>query len=762
MSSGDTARQRKGKARVSASPSPSAAINGSATSSKQGRKPSFRGVAKTPVFNKYICAKAVLIILAFATRFYILGHPSEVVFDEVHFGKFASYYLRHTYFFDLHPPFAKLLIAFVGKLVGYDGRFLFDEIGDSYISNQVPYLAYRSLSAILGAMTVPLIFDTLRHAGYSVYACVLGSSLVLFDNAHICETRLILLDATLVCSIAGSIYAYTRFSKCRDAPFTSEWYKWLCITGVALSCVISTKYVGILTFAMVGTAVVIDLWNLLDYRRRISINVLIKHIVARAMCLIVLPLSIFLFWFWVHFRVLSHSGPGDAFMSPEFQATLSENILAQEAKEVRYYDFITLRNKETLLYLGSNENHYPLRYDDGRVSSQGQVVVTNTGNKAGEYFQILPETDFAPDQPRTGVPVVVGQKIRLLHVQSNTILKAHDVASPYFPTNEEFTTIPASEALGADYPFTLFEMQLTTGRQNAQIVKTRATQFRFIHSATKVAMWTHNDIALPDWAGPADQYEVNGSKDFQDKGVVWYFDEIVGLNDERKEFVKKEPKQMSFFRKYFELQRTMFSQNNALTSEHPYASEPLSWPVLLRGVSFWTNNKTQTQIYFIGNYVGFWLCAVLMASYAAIVLVDLVTRRRGVYLVNRIARSKLYNSMGFYIIGWMCHYFPFFLMSRQKFLHHYLPAHLISCLIAAGVFDFIMGTFDESTLINKRAGGASTPRKNNKILVATTALLAAIIGCYVYFAPVTYGWPSLTPAQVQARQWMDVKLHFGK
>ena len=35
-------------------------------------------------------------------------------FDEVHFGRFTNYILNGTFFFDVHPPFAKLVFAYTG------------------------------------------------------------------------------------------------------------------------------------------------------------------------------------------------------------------------------------------------------------------------------------------------------------------------------------------------------------------------------------------------------------------------------------------------------------------------------------------------------------------------------------------------------------------------------------------------------------------------------------------------------------------------
>lgn len=79
----------------------------------------------------------LLTILAFIVRFYKIGHPDQVVFDEVHFGAFAGQYIRREYYFDVHPPLAKMLNGLAAWVVGFKGDFGFEQIGDGYSVNQV-------------------------------------------------------------------------------------------------------------------------------------------------------------------------------------------------------------------------------------------------------------------------------------------------------------------------------------------------------------------------------------------------------------------------------------------------------------------------------------------------------------------------------------------------------------------------------------------------------------------------------------------------
>lgn len=548
--------------------------------------------------------------------------------------QFASYYLQRTYFFDVHPPFGKLLFAFAGWLVGYDGAFLFENIGDSYITNKVPYVAYRSMPALMGSLTVSTTFWIMWESGYSLPACIVAASLVLLDNAHVGQTRLILLDATLVLFMALSVLCYIRFYKLRHEPFGRKWWKWLLLTGISMSCVISTKYVGAFTFFSIGVPVLIDLWQLLDIDRKrgaLTLPEFGKHFVARMMGLVVVPLLMYLFWFQVHFAILTRSGPGDDFMTPEFQETLSDNVMAQQAVGINYYDNIAMKHKDTKVYLHSHVDRYPLRYEDGRISSQGQQVTGYPHNDTNNLWEVLPSPARDPIEP--GLPVTHGNIVRFRHIVTDTYLLTHDVASPYHPTNQEFTTVPTEEALGDRYNDTLFEIRIENGKRG-QHFKTMSSHFKLVHWASKVAMWTHT-TPLPDWGYK--QAEVNGNKNVQQSSNIWFVEEIPGIPDDSPRLIKEERKikSMSFFKKYLELQRAMFYHNNALTSSHPYASFPIQWPFLLRGVSFWTENDTKQQIYFLGNPVGWWFASSILAVFAGILGADQLSLRRGVDALDK-------------------------------------------------------------------------------------------------------------------------------
>lgn len=52
--------------------------------------------------NYKICI--VLLLLGFLVRVFRISMPTEVVFDEVHFGGYARKYINRDYFMDVHPP----------------------------------------------------------------------------------------------------------------------------------------------------------------------------------------------------------------------------------------------------------------------------------------------------------------------------------------------------------------------------------------------------------------------------------------------------------------------------------------------------------------------------------------------------------------------------------------------------------------------------------------------------------------------------------
>jgi len=711
----------------------------------------------------------IIAVLAAMLRFKNIADPPGVAFDEVHFGKFLSHYLNRQYFFDVHPPLAKLMLAAHAWLIGYKADFPFENIGDSYIESNVPYVALRSFSAILGSLTPILVYAIMKESGYPAFASTISACLIVFDNAHILHTRLILLDAPLILFATCSIFAYIKFYKLRYNEFTRPWWTWLTLTGLALSLTISCKFVGLFTFMAIGSAVAIDLWDMLDIRKGHTLDHIGRHAMARLICLIVFPFCVYLFWFWVHFAVLTHSGTGDDFMSAAFQQTLIGSPLTLSSEEIRYNDTLLIQHRATKCYLHSHLHRYPSKYEDGRVSSQGQQVTCYPHDDQNNHWLV----EATKPIPESGRGRIVRHKdvIRLKHTLTDSYLYTHDVASPSLPTHQEFTTWPPVQQTDEAYNGTLWEIVIDDAHEGQQW-KTKASHFQLVHHTTRVAMWTRSFPALPGWGFA--QQEVNGHKMYQDKTLFWVSTDIIRDNTTNHASrppppIPKTVRTRSFLKKYFEVQVLMFQHNADLTESHPYASSPINWPFLLAGVSFWTSSpELKRQVYMIGNPAGWWFCVMSLSVIAGVYGADQFARRRGYAPIETPVRNRLYRSGGFFIVAWATHYFPFFLMGRQTFLHHYLPAHLFSALVAGVATNFVV-----TEAINHPVSimGPTTRRRPMIVVAESPRQTIAVVGMSIlvlfisfnFLAPLTYGTPGLEPAQVNRRRLLSTwTLHFAK
>ena len=87
-------------------------------------------------------------------------------------------------------------------------------------------------------------------------------------------------------------------------------------------------------------------------------------------------------------------------------------------------------------------------------------------------------------------------------------------------------------------------------------------------------------------------------------------------------------------------------------------------------------------------------------------------------------------------MGWALHFFPFFLMARQLFLHHYHPALWFAILSFCGTFDLV----------------TSSLRPRIRLYTAGVFLFLAIY-TFLYFSPLSYGSP-WTKGKCEKAKWL--------
>ncbi|KAI0092678.1 glycosyltransferase family 39 protein [Irpex rosettiformis] len=673
----------------------------------------------------------VVVIIAMSVRLFRLSRPNSIVFDEVHFGKFASKYIKSSYFVDVHPPLAKLLITLAGFIFGYDGNFDFKDIAKVYEGN-VPYVAMRLLPALLGVATVPLAYITLRALDCRATTALLASLFITFENGLITQSRHILLDSPLIFFTALTTFLWIGFcNEDKQEPFTDSWWTWLALTGLSLGATVSCKWVGLFTIATIGLGTLKQLWILLG-DMRISARLWTRHFVARAICLILIPITFYMFMFWIHFLILSNAGDGDGFMSSEFQHTLNGRGMSDTYLDVAYGSVLEIRHVNTQGgYLHSHPHNYP-------TGSQQQQITLYPHRDSNNEWRIVNAT--ATPDPYTAWSyqsfqhVHTGDRIKLRHIATEHSLHSHDYRPPVSDVDfqQEVSAYGMADFVGDANDDWIVEIHKGDKHdtESWKRLKTLKTQFRLRHVMSGCYLFSHK-VKLPDWG--FDQQEVTCNKNAVLDNSLWYIETNTHPNMPA-DAPKANYKRPGFIAKFLELQQVMWTTNAGLTERHAFDSRPDAWPRLRRGINFWV--KDNRQIYLLGNPLVWWLSTAAVTFYAAIRGLLIIRAKRGYKDFENTKVVKYDTLCGFLFVGWSLHYFPFYLMGRQLFLHHYFPALYFAILLCCGVFDLV----------------TSALRPRVRLQIAALLVILAIWN-YAYLSPLAYGLP-WTKQKCKNAQWL--------
>lgn len=718
------------------------------------KKTWFNYDTKPVTFTIRVDAVAVVMFLvAVITRMWRLEEPKGIVFDELHYGKFASLYMKQTFFFDSHPPLGKQLIALAGYLAGFDGNAQFDRIGGGYSSN-VPVAALRVVPALFGSLLAPTMYYLTAELGLTHRTAILAGILIIVENAFLTQSRFMLMESILIWFSAFGVLAYLKFRKEQHRPFSLRWWSWLLLCSSSLTCAVCVKYVGIFSAFLILMLLALDYWKMIG-DKTVTDYQLMVHLIARFIAVVILPVCIYLSVFYIHLSILIKAGPHDNIMTSAFQASLEgglASITKGQPLEVAHGSQITLRHTHgRACWLHSHPHVYPLRYPDKRGSSHQQQVTCYSFKDVNNWWIVKrPEVnDLVVSEPVDKIKH--GDVVQLIHGMTSRALNSHDVAAPVSPQHQEVSCY-------VDYNISfpaqnLWTVDIINRDTEGDIWHTIHSHVRFIHVTSGQAL-KFSGKQLPDWG--FHQHEIVTDRIINQDDTTWNVEEhrYTKKSDQKErerdmgmaEFVPLQPTQLSFLEKMWELQYKMLTFNQENVQDHVYSSEAMDWPFLTRGIAYWVSSHSNAQIHLLGNIVTWYTSTFGVLAYLILLTFYLLRRRRQCYDIPADVWEKFCLAGQIGLCGYLLHFIPYFFADRTLFLHHYLPAYTYKLLLLNFLIehiDFILLYIGKSWFV--------------RTLISTCYIiwLCAVVYTFRKLSVFSYGTTPLSAEEVINLRWLD-------
>lgn len=196
-----------------------------------------------------------------------------------------------------------------------------------------------------------------------------------------------------------------------------------------------------------------------------------------------------------------------------------------------------------------------------------------------------------------------------------------------------------------------------------------------------------------------------------------------------------------FLRDFLHLNVAMMTSNNALVpdpdKQDDLASAFWQWPILHVGLRMCSWEDHITKYFLLGNPLVYWGSTASLGVVALIVAWYTVRWQRGYTELQWKDMEHIMYSGIYPVIGWFFHYFPFILMGRVTYVHHYYPALFFAILAMVFSVDWLTQTMGKAV----------------RWAVYGT-LYAATIGLFVFFSPIVFGMQG-SNRQYAYLRWFD-------
>lgn len=676
-----------------------------------------------------IIAPIVFTGLSIFTRLYQIGKSQQVTWDEAHFGKFGNYYLKREHYHDVHPPYAKMTLGLFEKIAGTNTSFEWSS-GTPY-PDELNFTTIRILQSMFSVMVVPLVYYTAKNLKLSIPAVWLATLMILLEHSHVTLSKFILLDSMLLFHTSFTLFCLTTFHRQQKKPFSAKWYFWLVMTGASIGFVTGVKMVGLFATALIGVYTLADLWIKFG-DTKMPYKVYLWHWITRIVSLIFVPIAIFMVFYKIHFVVLNHTGPGDANMSSLFQANLVGNDIGGGPLDLAFGSRFTLKNQG--LNGGLLHSHVQT-FPEG--SEQQQVTTYHHKDSNNEWLIEHKRFDDFYDANETIRYIEDGDVIRFMHPATGRNMHSHNIQAPLTKSKWEVSCY-GNMTIGDEKDNWVVEVVENLGNENKSRIHPLSTSIRFRHEVLGCYLSGEGNN-LPPWGFRQGEVTCDPKASKRDKKTWWNIENH--WNDRLPDASDRVLPKSAFLRDFIQLLFAQMASNNALVpdpdKQDDLTSDAWEWPTLHVGLRMCGWGSDNVRYFLLGHPTTTWLTSIGVVIFG-IVTFGYICRWQRQYV--DFSNEALENyAMGGVVtaLGWLFHFFPFLVMGRVTYWHHYSPCYGYVILN----FAFLMDHFT----------------KNVRPVIKYSLygfLYLLTIGIFILFAPISFGMTG-EPSDYEYLNWFS-------